>query len=190
MTTRGCDVNTFTLLHHPQSPSQALAVVHPFYLLSLNLHESFSRWPSPAPTDSQLARESTLSSTLSKHCRTTTYSRDYIIGNKFRKALPQFIDDIPDSKLEGGFPSSTMTIWHNDNYRLDMQGLTTDAPRCWNLQVQVNKQVLFTSAKRAGKNGASVAKVLIPIDAPYSAADIKEMLKECAIAFGEESNQF
>jgi hypothetical protein len=115
---------------------------------------------------------------------------DYIMGKKFRKALLQFIDDIPTSKLEDGFPSSTRTIWNDDNYRLDMQGLTTDSPRCWNLQVQVNKQALFTSAKRAGKNGASVAKVLVPIDAPYSAAGIKEMLKQCAIGFGEESNQF
>jgi hypothetical protein len=84
------------------------------------------------------------------------------MGKKFRKALLQFIDDIPTSKLEDGFPSSTRTIWNDDNYRLDMQGLTTDSPRCWNLQVQVNKQALFTSAKRAGKNGASVAKVLVP----------------------------
>jgi hypothetical protein len=49
---------------------------------------------------------------------------------------------------------------------------------------------LFTSAKRAGKNCASVAKVIVAIDAPYSAAVIRDELKKCAIAFSEESNQF
>jgi hypothetical protein len=44
-----------------------------------------------------------------------------------------------------------------------MQPLTTKPPRCWNLQVQINKQALFTSFQKA--SGASVAKVLVPIEA-------------------------
>jgi hypothetical protein len=71
-----------------------------------------------------------------------------------------------------------------------LQGITTNAPRCYSLQLQVNKQALFASAKRAGKNCASVAKVIAPIDAPYSTAVIRDKLKKCAIAFSEESNQF
>lgn len=112
------------------------------------------------------------------------------MGKKFRKALLQFIDDIPTSKLEGGFPSYSETIFSDDNYRLDMQGVTTDAPRCWNLQVQVNKQALFAPTKRAVNKGASVAKVFVPIEAPYLATDIRNKLKKCAIAFDDESNQF
>jgi hypothetical protein len=47
------------------------------------------------------------------------------MGRKFRKTLLAFIDDIPDSKLTGGFPSYTKGIWTDDNYRLDMQGART-----------------------------------------------------------------
>jgi hypothetical protein len=68
--------------------------------------------------------------------------------------------------------------------------MTTGPPRCYNLQVQVNKQALFTSAKRAGKHGASVAKVIMPVEAPYSAAVIKAQLKESAIEHGDKSGQF
>jgi hypothetical protein len=46
------------------------------------------------------------------------------MGKKFRKTLLDFIDDIPDSKLEGGFPSIRKTIWEDDNYRLDMQSVS------------------------------------------------------------------
>jgi hypothetical protein len=55
--------------------------------------------------------------------------------------------------------------------------MTSGEPRCYNLQVQVNKQALFTSARQAGKNGASVGMVLVPVENPFSAATIKEMLK-------------
>jgi hypothetical protein len=42
---------------------------------------------------------------------------------KPRKTLLAFIDDIPDSKLTGGFPSIPKIIWTDDNYRVDMQGV-------------------------------------------------------------------
>jgi hypothetical protein len=112
------------------------------------------------------------------------------MGKRLRKMILKFIEDIPDSKLEGGFPSIKKTIWQDDNCRLDMQTLTTKAPRCWNLQVQMNKQMLLTSAKKVGDQGASVAKILVPIDAPYSVAVIREKLKECAIEFGDRTEQF
>jgi hypothetical protein len=46
--------------------------------------------------------------------RSTSYhisgSTLYIMGKSFRKAMLQFIDDIPDSKLEEGHSSSERTI--------------------------------------------------------------------------------
>ncbi len=38
------------------------------------------------------------------------------------KALKAFIDDIPEAKLRG-LPNSGGNIHHDDNFRLDMQGV-------------------------------------------------------------------
>ncbi|TFY79618.1 hypothetical protein EWM64_g4395 [Hericium alpestre] len=56
---------------------------------------------------------------------------------KGSKALRAFINKIPDNKLEG-FTESEHTIYHDRNFRLDMQGMTNT--RKYNLQVQLNKQ--------------------------------------------------
>jgi hypothetical protein len=109
---------------------------------------------------------------------------------KIRKNILAFIEDIPDAKLEGGLPSRKTTIWQDNEYRLDMQTLTTNAFRCWNLQVQVNKGISITSARAAGEGGASVAMFPLPIDLPYSAAGIREKLTESAIDFGNRTGQF
>jgi hypothetical protein len=42
---------------------------------------------------------------------------------KASKALKEFINDIPDSDLEA-LPTSAGTIYSNDNFRLDMQGVS------------------------------------------------------------------
>lgn len=42
---------------------------------------------------------------------------------KANKALKEFIDDIPDSDLEA-LPTSAGTIYSDDNFRLDMQGVS------------------------------------------------------------------
>lgn len=112
------------------------------------------------------------------------------MGKDFRERLLAFIEDIPDSKLEGGFPSRTRCIWSDANFRLDMQTLTTHPPRCWNLQVQVNRGITIRSSKKAGHKGASAAMVLVPIEAPYSADEIREKLTESAIEFGDKSSQY
>ncbi|KAI4604765.1 hypothetical protein J4E80_010921 [Alternaria sp. BMP 0032] len=112
------------------------------------------------------------------------------MGKKFRKALLAFIDGIPDHKLEGGLPSIQKTLYEDDNYRLDMQNLTTGPPKCYNIQVQVNRHALFTSARKAGQKGATVGKVLVPVEEPWTAWMIKETLKQSCIDFGDQSNQF
>ncbi|KAI4925045.1 uncharacterized protein J4E92_007083 [Alternaria infectoria] len=98
------------------------------------------------------------------------------MGKKFRKALLAFIDGIPDHKLEGGLPSIQKTLYEDDNYRLDMQN--------------VNRHALFTSARKAGQKGATVGKVLVPVEEPWTAWMIKETLKQSCIDFGDQSNQF
>lgn len=45
-----------------------------------------------------------------------------------KKKVDAFIDLIPDDKLHG-FPSSAGTIWKNDDFRLDMQGVSKPVPR-------------------------------------------------------------
>ena len=112
------------------------------------------------------------------------------MGKDFRRNLLAFIEDIPDSKLEGGFPARTKCIWSYDDFRLDMQTLTTNAPGCWSLQVQVNKEITMRTSKIVGKKGASAAMVLVPIEDPFSAAEIRERLTESTIEFGDSSTQF
>lgn len=111
------------------------------------------------------------------------------MGKNLRKKILAFIEDIPDAKLEGGLPSHQTTIWRDDTCHLDMQTLITNPPRCWNLQVQVNKGCAMTSARAAGEVGATIAMLLLPIDLAYTAAGIREQLTESAIKFGDETGQ-
>jgi len=43
-------------------------------------------------------------------------------GGRRKIELHEFIDSIPDAKLEG-FPDSEKTLYHDRNFRLDMQGV-------------------------------------------------------------------
>lgn len=56
--------------------------------------------------------------------------------------------------------------------------------------MQVNKQALFTSARRAASNGGSVGMVLVPVEKPCPAVIIKELLKKSVTDFDDESGQF
>lgn len=44
------------------------------------------------------------------------------MGRGRKKILKDFIDEIPDSKLEG-LPDSETTLYKDDNLRIDMQGV-------------------------------------------------------------------
>ena len=61
------------------------------------------------------------------------------MSKEMYEAALDFIDDIPDLKLLGGFPSKSCTIHSDLNYRLDVQTITTGPPKAWNLQIQANK---------------------------------------------------
>ncbi|KAF6800997.1 hypothetical protein CSOJ01_12093 [Colletotrichum sojae] len=63
-------------------------------------------------------------------------------GRNRGRALKSFIDEIPEAKLEN-FPGSQQTLYRDENFRLDMQGMTSNDE--WNLQIQVNYKPKITS---------------------------------------------
>ncbi|KAG0633584.1 hypothetical protein HOY80DRAFT_929857 [Tuber brumale] len=65
---------------------------------------------------------------------------------KGSKALRAFINDIPDSKLTG-FTESAGTIHFDQDFRLDMQGKTTNGG--YNLQIQINRGTTISTLKAA-----------------------------------------
>ncbi|KAK3066694.1 hypothetical protein LTR53_016854 [Teratosphaeriaceae sp. CCFEE 6253] len=91
------------------------------------------------------------------------------------KALKNFIEDIPDHKLDG-LPRNEDTLYKDRNYRLDMQGMTSSKPAEHNLQVQVNRDPKISSLKNA--KGATVAgPVLAPGDGSMTPAEIRAGLQ-------------
>ncbi|KAK8855748.1 hypothetical protein PGQ11_011660 [Apiospora arundinis] len=63
----------------------------------------------------------------------------------YKKFILNFIDSIPDEKLQG-FRLEPGTLHADDNFRLNMQGLTSST-REYNLQIQINFKVKITSLK-------------------------------------------
>ncbi|KAF5724335.1 hypothetical protein FMUND_933 [Fusarium mundagurra] len=84
---------------------------------------------------------------------------------KASKELKQFINEIPDSCLNA-LPDNAGTIRKTTDFRLDMQGMTTDGKH--NIQVQVT---ISTLKKVAPKTVAGPA--LVPSDGSWTPADIR-----------------
>ncbi|KAH9967394.1 hypothetical protein BC827DRAFT_1264219 [Russula dissimulans] len=85
-----------------------------------------------------------------------------------KKALKDFINDIPKEKLEG-FPSTPGTLYSDRNLRLDLQGLTKTA---YNLQIQANNNAPNTSVRKAAPD--TVAAVLKEFTSKATAEDVRE----------------
>ncbi|KAF1940272.1 hypothetical protein EJ02DRAFT_406725 [Clathrospora elynae] len=83
---------------------------------------------------------------------------------KNTKKVQEFIESIPDRKLQG-LPNSCGTLFKDQDFRLDMQGMTSGSPKNYNLQVQINNETSFT-----------VAKALAPEDESMTPAQIKSTL--------------
>ncbi|KAF8465939.1 hypothetical protein BDZ91DRAFT_725987 [Kalaharituber pfeilii] len=81
--------------------------------------------------------------------------------NKAKRALEEFLRDIPDAKLQSPFGTDQRTIYDSrcQNFRFDMQGVTAGGT-AWNLQIQAN----FEAPIRAVREWAprSVCKVILP----------------------------
>ena len=126
---------------------------------------------------------------------------------KANKALTEFLDNIPDSKLTG-ISETPGTLWNDENFRLDLQGvstvsyyilpkliallaslaytrnhwlqMTSGTPKKFNLQVQINKQSPITSLKTLASGGknTTVATVIAPVSPEMSATKLRDALKE------------
>jgi len=91
-----------------------------------------------------------------------------------KKALKAFIDDIPAAKLEN-FPGNPHTLYNDNNFRFDLQGLTKTAH---NLQIQANNGAPNTSVRKAAPS--SVAAVLRNFTSKATAEDVRKALHESA----------
>ncbi|KAH7305447.1 hypothetical protein B0I35DRAFT_443806 [Stachybotrys elegans] len=87
-----------------------------------------------------------------------------------KKLLRDFIDEIPDSKLQG-LPNSQTTLYRDQNFRLDMQGMTSSGQ--WNLQIQVNNRPKASSLREYAPDTVS-GPVLVSPDSPMDAEAIRE----------------
>ncbi|ROW06257.1 hypothetical protein VPNG_08100 [Cytospora leucostoma] len=94
-----------------------------------------------------------------------------MVGRK--KLLEYFIDDIPDEKITP--PPDHGTVFTDGNFRLDVQGITSNNQ--WNLQVQVNYRPKKSSLTAYAPDTVA-GPALVPKDDPWTAAQIKQKLKE------------
>lgn len=116
---------------------------------------------------------------------------------KASDALTDFIDDIPAGRLTG-LPTNPGTIYSTDDFRLDMQGVssipgsenlrqeancclqlttaTKNQPQAHNLQIQVNKQTKVKQLQKLAP--ATVAgPVLVPVKNPLDAETVRSKFK-------------
>ncbi|KAF2768103.1 hypothetical protein EJ03DRAFT_274905 [Teratosphaeria nubilosa] len=91
---------------------------------------------------------------------------------KAQKALKAFIEGIPESKLTN-LTKSIGTLYKDDDFRLDMQGMTSDDPAKHNLQVQVNNGTAISTLKKAAPK--TVAGPVL-VAAGTSASDVRSEL--------------
>ncbi|CDF35198.1 unnamed protein product [Chondrus crispus] len=96
---------------------------------------------------------------------------------KAKKALDDFIDNIPDSKLTG-IHQGAGTLHTDTDFRLDLQGMTSGTPKMYNLQIQINRGTQLSTLKKFSPG--TVSTVLAPIDPAMSAADIKASFRRNA----------
>ena len=99
-----------------------------------------------------------------------------------RKAYDDFIDSLPPWKLDE-LPDTPRTLHHDDNFRLDFQGLTTDPPQQYNLQIQIQKGTkikTLSKAKRSKKSNTkpTVTCVLVPKEDRPTSLDIIQSFKD------------
>ncbi|OCF31045.1 hypothetical protein I317_06839 [Kwoniella heveanensis CBS 569] len=107
-------------------------------------------------------------------------------GPAHRKFIFTWIDEIPDSVLEGGYAVG-VTMYRDNNLRLDCQGLTGHGPyQSYNLQVQVQRQHRKKSSqswRNLAAHGSTVALTFVTVNedlrqaAEYSAQAIRQRLK-------------
>lgn len=88
--------------------------------------------------------------------------------------LFDFIDSIPDSRLTGDFSALGKTIYRDQNFRMDMQGMTTGS-KAYNVQIQVNKGTSIKTLK--GFAPKSATTLIIPVDAGWTPDEVRAKFK-------------
>ncbi|RKU44771.1 hypothetical protein DL546_006444 [Coniochaeta pulveracea] len=92
------------------------------------------------------------------------------------KQLVAFVENIPDNKLKGLAPNAVPGTIHNDaNFRLDLQGMTSNHD--WNLQIQVNYGCKITSLRSVAPDTIA-GPVIVNHKAPQTPAEIRALFKE------------
>ncbi|KAI1177569.1 hypothetical protein F4777DRAFT_541438 [Nemania sp. FL0916] len=94
---------------------------------------------------------------------------------KANKALRAFIDGIPNSKLES-LSTNPGKIHSDDDFRLDMQGMTSDKPPKHNLQIQINNETRISTLKKLAPKTVAGPVLVDPGKTP-DPAKIKSDLK-------------
>jgi hypothetical protein len=115
------------------------------------------------------------SNTKSLHSQTITLIQTFTMV-KFSKEVVAWIEDIPDSKLEGGIQGGGKSVYKDIDYRLDNQGTYKDRNgKYWhNLQVQINRGCRHTTGAKQAPGSVAICQA--PVHDPWSAARIKEEL--------------
>jgi hypothetical protein len=99
------------------------------------------------------------------------------MGNKSApKYISAWIDEIPDSKLEGGIRDRG-TIWTTIDFRLDCQETIHHEPARYNLQIQYTHSTIKKVAPK------SMAFTEAPVNDPWTAEKIREELKNSVTGF-------
>jgi hypothetical protein len=95
-------------------------------------------------------------------------------GKSLKVRIEDWIDEIPDSKLDGCYVEDR-PAYIDRLCRLDCQGVTSDEPKHFNMQVQVNNGCPDTTMRKL--KPYTVAWCLVPIDNPWTAQQTKDALK-------------
>ncbi|KAF1963774.1 hypothetical protein CC80DRAFT_498892 [Byssothecium circinans] len=96
------------------------------------------------------------------------------MGKKPRKLAIEFIEDISHDKLLGFSSKTGARIAEDDNYHLNMQTITTNKPRQYNIQVQASKNSPNRNVARIAPK--MVPTLLVPYDMSMTPDEIREDL--------------
>lgn len=104
------------------------------------------------------------------------------MGKGSIKLLGEFIDGIPDEKLQY-FSDTPGLIYKERNFRLDMQGKTTSGG--WNLQIQVNRGAT-TKNLRAIAPKTIAGPVIITLETYMTPDEIRQEFRAKIVKFNKQ----
>lgn len=97
-----------------------------------------------------------------------------------KKLLKEWIEDIPDARLEGGIRDRG-TMYTARDLRIDCQETVRGENASYNIQVQVNKGCQHTTLKLV--KGKTMAFCFAPVADPWTAGQIRTAFKESVTGF-------